>query len=132
MRLRQKKKGQMSSASVPFSLILTSFPVSATLTALLYYRHLLILASINALVSSRPLPDQNREILLLHQQLLILQRQLGRMPAYGPLEKPALLLAALPLSKWRLTADLLIVQRDRVLRWHQELVRRLWTFRHRR
>jgi hypothetical protein len=64
---------------------------------MLYYLHLL-LAPIYSLVSSLLLRDQNREILLLRQQLLILRRQLSRKPAYGRLEKLSLLLGALRLS----------------------------------
>jgi transposase InsO family protein len=94
-----------------------------------YYLHLLLLAPIYSLVSSMFLRDQDREILLLCQQLLIMQRQLGRKPAYGRLERFGLLLAALRLSKRRLASARLIVQPDTLLRWHQELVRRHWTFR---
>ena len=83
-----------------------------------YYLHLLLLAPLYSWVSSWLLRDQNREILLLRQQLLIMQRQLGRKPAYGRLEKLALLLAALRLSKRRLASAVLIVQPDTMLRWH--------------
>ncbi len=83
-----------------------------------YYLYLLLLAPLYSLGSSLFLRDQNREILLLRQQLLILQRQLDGKPACGPLEKLALLLAALRLSKRRLAAALLIVQPDTLLRWH--------------
>ena len=75
-----------------------------------YYLHLLLLAPIYSLVSSLLLRDQDREILLLRQQLLIVRRQLGRKPAYGRLEKLSLLLAALRLSKRRLASALLIVR----------------------
>ena len=97
-----------------------------------YYLHLLLLAPIYSLVSSLLLRDQDREILLLRQQLLIVRRQLGRKPAYGRLEKLTLLLAALRLSKRRLASALLIVRPDTLLRWHQEVVRRHWTFRRKR
>jgi hypothetical protein len=58
-----------------------------------YYLYLFLLAPIYSLVSSLFLRDQDREVLLLRQQLLIMQRNLGRRPAYSRLEKPALLLA---------------------------------------
>lgn len=99
---------------------------------MLYYFYLLLLAPIYSLMSILLLRDQDREILLLRQQLLILHRQLGRKPAYGRLEKLALLLAALRLSKRRLAAALSIVQPDTLLRWHRELVRRHCTFRQKR
>ena len=99
---------------------------------MLYYLHLLLLVPIYSLVSSLLLRDQNREILLLRQQLLILRRQLSRKPAYGRLEKLSLLLGALRLSKRRLAAALLIVQPDTLLRWHRDIVRRHWTFRRKR
>jgi len=97
-----------------------------------YYFHLLLLAPIFSLLSCLLFRDQDREILLLRQQLLIMQRQLSRKPAYGHLEKLALLLAALRLSKQRLAAALLIVRPDTLLRWHREIVRRHWTLRRRR
>ena len=97
-----------------------------------YYLHLLLLAPIYSLVCSLLLRDRDREILLLRQQLLIMRRQLGRKPAYGHLEKLALWLAALRLSKRRLASALLIVRPDTLLRWHREVVRRPWTFRRKR
>jgi len=108
---------------------LTSFLTPATLTAILYYLQLLLLAPIYSLMSILLWRDQDREILLLRQQLLILYRQLGRKPTYGRLEKLALLLTALRLSKRRLATALLIVQPDTLIRWHREFVRRHWTFR---
>ena len=83
---------------------------------MLYYLHLLLLAPFYSLVSILLRRDQDREIPLLRQQLLILSRKLSRKPAYGRLEKLALLLAGLRLSKRRLAKAFLIVQPDTLLR----------------
>jgi hypothetical protein len=91
---------------------------------MLYYLQLLLLAPLYSLLSLLLWRDQDREILLLRQQLLILRRQLGRKPTYGRLEKLALLLVGLRLLRRRLATALLIVQPDTLLRWHRELVRR--------
>lgn len=69
---------------------------------MLYSLYLLLLAPLYSLLSILLLRDQEREILLLRQQLLILRRKLNRKPDYVRLETLALLLAALRLSKRRL------------------------------
>src|SRR6516162_10119272 len=64
--------------------LLTCLPTPATLTAMFYYLHLLLLAPFYSLVSILLRRDQDREILLLRQQLLILSRKLSRKPALWP------------------------------------------------
>ena len=51
---------------------------------MLYYLQLLLLTPLYSLMSILLWRDQEREILLLRQQLLILHRQLGRKPTYIP------------------------------------------------
>lgn len=75
---------------------------------MLYSVYLLLLAPLYSPLSILRLRDQEREILLLRQQLLILRRKLNRKPDYVRLEKLALLLAALRLSKRRLGQALCI------------------------
>jgi hypothetical protein len=79
---------------------------------MLYYLQLLLLTSLYSLMAIMLWRDQDRELLLLRLQLLILHRKLSRKPAYGRLEKVALLLAGLPLSKRCLATALLIVRTD--------------------
>ena len=90
-----------------FPAILTWLHTPATLARMLYYLHWLVVAPLYSLLSSLLWRDQDREILLLRQQLLILRRRLGRKPGYGPLEKLAVLLVALRLSKPCLAKTLL-------------------------
>jgi len=53
--------------------LLTCLPTPATLTAMLYYLHLLLLAPFHSLVSILLRRDQDREILLLRQQFVDLE-----------------------------------------------------------
>jgi hypothetical protein len=54
--------------------LLTCLPTPATLTAMLYYLHLLLLGPFYSLVSILLRRDQDRETLLLRQQLLSLPK----------------------------------------------------------
>jgi putative transposase len=78
------------------------------------------------------------EILLLRQQLRILQRNQAPTPRLSWWEKLPLTLLAGKLiqraadSRTRLSHSLLLFSPETVLRWHRDLVRHTWTFRHRR
>jgi putative transposase len=69
------------------------------------------------------------EILLLRHELAILRRQPRRAPL-GAVDRAVLaaLARALPRSAW----TILSVRPATLLRWHRELVRRRWTYPHRR
>src|SRR5690349_521992 len=77
------------------------------------------------------------EILLLRQRLCIWQRTQARTPRLSWWEKLPLTLLAGKLvqgaanSRARLSQSLLLFSPETVLRWHRELVRHKWTFRHR-
>jgi putative transposase len=80
--------------------------------------------------------EKDLEILLLRQQLRILQRTRTRPPRLAWWEKLSLVMLAGKLvqrathSCARLSQSLLLVTPETVLRWHRDLVRRKWTFRH--
>ena len=80
--------------------------------------------------------EKDLEILLLRQQLRILQRTHTRPPRLSWWEKVPLALLAGKLvqratnSRARLNQSLLLFTPETMLRWHRELVRRKWTFRH--
>jgi putative transposase len=81
--------------------------------------------------------EKDLEILLLRQQLRILQRTQARPPRLSWWEKLPLTIIAAKLvqgvrhSRTRLSQSLFLFSPETVLRWHRELVRRKWTFRHR-
>jgi putative transposase len=78
------------------------------------------------------------EILLLRQQLRILQRTQAPTSRLSWWEKLPLTLLAGNLiqraadSRTRLSHSVLLFSPETVLRWHRDLVRHTWTFRHRR
>ena len=60
---------------------------------------------------------------LLHQQLIVLKRQVKR-PTFTRTDRILLVLLARVVRTWR--QALLIVQPDTLLRWHRELFRLVW------
>ena len=83
-------------------------------------------------------PEKDLELLLLRQQVRILQRKLAHPPRLACSEKLTLtvlvgkLIHLLPNACTRLSQILVLFKPDTVLKWHRELVRRKWTFTHRR
>jgi putative transposase len=81
--------------------------------------------------------EKDLEILLLRQHLRTLQRTRVQPPRLTWWEKLPLSILAVKLvqggsnSRARLSQSLLLFTPETVLRWHRELVRRKWTFRHR-
>jgi len=76
--------------------------------------------------------DQARLVVALYQQVLVLQRQLGKQPSLVKGERLALVLSGLLLSRKRLGEALVIVKPETLVRWHRAIVRRHWRFLSRR
>ena len=93
---------------------------------------LLALSPLAALVGRLTPDDRDREILALRQQVLILQRQLGKRPRLLGSERLSLLLTCLRMKKQQLLSALLIVKPETVIGWHRQIVRRHWTFKQKR
>ena len=95
----------------------------AVLLAILYFVLTRLLRAVGASLNTEA------EVLVLRHELAVLRRQVSR-PKLRRRDK--LFLAAisrlLPRDRWAS----LIVSPQTLLRWHRELVRRKWTFRHRR
>jgi len=73
---------------------------------------------------------RNTEILVLRHQIAVLQRQV-RSPRLSRAERAILAALTWPLPAARRGQLSLIVTPRTLLRWHAELVRRRWTYRHR-
>src|SRR5688572_16125532 len=83
-----------------------------------------------------PPNEKDLQIILLRQQLRVLERKLDTRPR---LSRPEKLMQVTIFTRlkaqtdnWydRLQAVLLLFKPDTLLKWHQELVRRKWSFQH--
>jgi transposase InsO family protein len=70
--------------------------------------------------------DQARLVVALHQQVLVLQRQLGEQPSLVKGERLALVLSGLLLAEERLREALVIVKPETLVGWHRAIVRQHW------
>ena len=72
--------------------------------------------------------DRDRQILLLHQQLLIVQRRVGKRLSLSRGEKLTLVLGSLGMKTRQLLDSLVLIKPATLVGWHREIVRRHWTF----
>jgi transposase InsO family protein len=70
--------------------------------------------------------DRARLVVALYQQVLVLQRQLGKRPSLMKSERVALVLSGLLLGKKKLAQALMIVKPETLVGWHRAIVRRHW------
>ena len=70
--------------------------------------------------------DRARLVVALYQQVLVLQRQLGKRPSLVKGERLALVLSSLVLGKEKLREALLVVKPSTLVGWHRAIVRRHW------
>jgi putative transposase len=112
--------------------VLTS-PSSPHILPGMFWRLLLVLFSpLTFLLSVLLRDDRDRQILALRQQVLILQRQVGKRPRLSRAEKLALLLTCVRMKQRQLLDCLMIVKPATLTGWHRQIVRRHWTFSPRR
>ena len=76
--------------------------------------------------------ERARLVVTLYQQVLVLQRQLGKRPSLMKSERLALVLSGLLLARKRLGDALMIVKPETLVGWHRAMVRRHWKFLSRR
>ena len=93
---------------------------------------LVLLSPLASLVSSLLRDDRDRQMLALRQQVLILQRQLGKRAHLTRAQKLALLLACARMRQRQLPDCLMVIKPDALIGWHRQIVRRHWTFKHKR
>ena len=93
---------------------------------------LLLFSPLASLIGRLTVDDRDRETLALRQQVLILQRQLGKRPRLTRTERLALVLTRVRMRKQRLFSSPLIVKPDTVLGWRWRIARRHWTLKQKR
>ena len=68
--------------------------------------------------------DRARLVVALYQQVLVLQRHVGKRPSLVREERLALVLSGLLLARKGLAETLMIVKPETLVRWHRAIVRR--------
>ena len=89
---------------------------------------LALLSPLASLLSGLLRDDRARQILAVRQQVLILQRQLGKRARLSRTEKLILLFACARMKQRQLLDCLIIVKPATLIGWHRQIVRRHWTF----
>ncbi|MEI6501011.1 MAG: helix-turn-helix domain-containing protein [Armatimonadota bacterium] len=99
---------------------------------MLWHLLLILLSPLSVMVSRLRGDDRDRQVLALRQQVLILQRQVGKRPQLSRIEKLVLLLACARMKQTLLLDCLMIVKPATLVAWHRQIVRRHWTFQSKR
>lgn len=95
----------------------------------MFWHLLLVLcAPLASLLSGLLRDDRDRQVLALRQQVLILQRQVGKRTRLSRTEKLVLLLAGARMKQTHLLDCLMIVKPATLVAWHRQIVRRHWIF----
>jgi putative transposase len=105
----------------------------------LYFVFAQLLSFMLDLFTTSRLSDQEKDvqILVLRQQIRILQRKRAQPPRVSRWEKCVLATLTVQLKELakctgkRLDETILLFKPDTILKWHRELVRRKWTYKHR-
>ena len=99
---------------------------------MLWHLFLVLLSPLASLISGLLRDDRDRQILALRQQVVILQRQLGKRSHLTRAEKLALLLTCARMRQRQVLDCLMVIKPATLIGWHRQIVRRHWTFRQRR
>ena len=89
---------------------------------------LILLSPLSAMVARLLGDDRDRQVLVLRQQVLILQRQLGKRSRLSRAEKLALLFTCVRMKQKQLLDCLMIIKPATLVGWHRQIVRHHWTF----
>jgi hypothetical protein len=96
---------------------------------MLWHLLFLLLSPASVLLAALLRDDRDRQVLALCQQVLILQRPVGKRPRLSRTEKLILLYACARMKHRQLPDCLMIVKPATLIGWHRQIVRWCWTFR---
>jgi putative transposase len=108
--------------------VLTALFTPRILSGMFWHLLLVLFSPLASLMSGLLRDDRDRQILALRQQVLILQRQVGKRPRLSRVEKLAMRLTCVRMKQTELLDCLMIVKPATLIGWHRQIVCRHWTF----